>query len=61
MNSIRYTIDLLNPTKDDLEWFDRTMKNVADLINVNNKHSDTSAVLVITPLEEDHDHKDQNG
>jgi len=61
MNDKRYVLDVLNPSTEDIEWLDRTMKNIADLINVNHTRTDTSAVLVIVPLEEDkNEYKNQD-
>ena len=63
MNDKRYVLDVLNPSTEDIEWLDRTMKNIADLLNANHKAGyGANAVLVIAPLEEAEDgHKNKDG
>ena len=54
MNDKRYVLDVLNPSTEDIEWLDRTMKNIAALINVNHTRIGyTRAMLCIAPLKEE--------
>jgi len=63
MSNVRYVLDIIDGTTEDIDWLSRSLKNIAALLNAKKVTGySTNAMLVIAPLkEEDKDeYKNQN-